>query len=100
MLYNNIESSFNWSVGASTGTPNVKIWASGLAVNGTTVSSDKILTLNEKPLVNAIGVINRFEPVEYDQTVSLIEQYTDGSPQFDQCGSIVQKEEKLKRKNG
>ena len=42
-------------------------------------------------LVNAVGVINRLEPVEYDQTVSLIEQCTECTAQFHQCGFIVQK---------
>ena len=74
----------------------MQLLSTGLTVNGTGVASGKRFNINEKPLVNAIVVINRFEPVEYDQTVSLIEQYTDGTPQFDQCGSIVQKEEKLK----
>ena len=41
-------------------------------------------------MVNALGVINRLEPVEYDQTVSLIEQYTEDTPQFHQCGFIAQ----------
>ena len=69
----------------------MKIFTTGLSVNGTTATSDARLKFNRKPLVNAIGVINRFEPVEYEQTVSLIEQYTEGTPQFHQCSFIVQK---------
>ena len=46
----------------------------GLTVQGTvTPSSDKRLKFNEKPLVNAFGAINRFEPVEYDQTHNLVD---------------------------
>ena len=36
-------------------------------------------------------MINRLEPVEYDQTIDLIEQYTEDIPQFHQCGFIAQK---------
>ena len=64
-------------------------------MNGTTVTSDKRLKCNEKPSVHAIGVINRLEPVEYDQTVSLIEQYTEDTPQFHQCGFIAQKVQQI-----
>ena len=35
-------------------------------------------------------MINRLEPVEYDQTIDLIEQYTEDTPQFYQCGFIAQ----------
>ena len=48
------------------------------------------LNLTKKTLVNATDVINRLEPVEYDQTISLIEQYTEDTPQFHQCGFIAQ----------
>ena len=95
MLCGHTDNSLSWQVGGR-GTVNIKLLTTGLSVHGTAVTSDARLKVNEKPLVNAIGVINRFEPVEYDQTVSLMEQYTDGTPQFDQCGSIVQKEEKSK----
>ena len=63
----------------------------GLSVSGTTVASKKRLKCNDKLLVNPVGVINRLKPMAYDQTVSLIEQRTDGTPHFHQCGFIVQK---------
>ena len=46
-------------------------------------------------LINAISVINRLEPVEYDQTIDLIEQYTEDTPQFHQCGFIAQKVQQI-----
>ena len=45
--------------------------------------------------MNALDVINRLEPVEYDQTVDLIEQYTEDTPQFHQCGFIAQKVQQI-----
>ena len=69
----------------------LKSFTTGLTVNGTTVASDKRLKCNKRPLVNAVGVINRLEPVECDQTLSLLEQCTEGAPQFHQCCFIVQK---------
>ncbi|MFM7985354.1 MAG: hypothetical protein ACKPKO_39180, partial [Candidatus Fonsibacter sp.] len=40
-----------------------------LYLGATLVSaSDKRLKFNEKPLINALDVINKLEPVEYDQT--------------------------------
>ena len=63
----------------------------GLSVGGTFVSaSDKRLKSNDKPLVNALDVINRLEPVEYDQTYELVDQYTTDIPQSHQCGYIAQ----------
>ena len=51
--------------------------SSGLYVGGTLVSaSDKRLKFNENPLVNAMNVINRLEPVEYDQTYDLVDTFT------------------------
>ena len=64
---------------------------SGLTVQGSvTPTSDKRLKFNEKPLVNALGVINRLEPVEYDQTHNLVDEYTVETPQSHQCGFIAQ----------
>ena len=40
-------------------------------------------------------MINRLEPVEYDQTIDLIEQYTEDIPQFHQCGFISQKVQQI-----
>ena len=65
--------------------------STGLNVQGTvTPSSDKRLKFNEKPLVNALGVINRLEPVEYDQTHDVVDEYTVETPQSHQCGFIAQ----------
>ena len=65
--------------------------SSGLSVGGTFVSaSDKRLKFNEKPLTNALDVINQLEPVEYDQTYDLVDQYTSDTPQSHQCGFIAQ----------
>ena len=48
-----------------------------LYVGGVQITaSDRRLKLNENPLVNALVVINRQEPVEYDQTHMLVDQYT------------------------
>ncbi|MFM7983595.1 MAG: hypothetical protein ACKPKO_30145, partial [Candidatus Fonsibacter sp.] len=48
---------------------NMILNSSGLSVGGTFVSaSDKRLKFNEKPLTNALDVISRLVPVEYDQT--------------------------------
>ena len=40
-------------------------------------------------------MINRLEPVEYDQTIDLKEQYTEDTPQFHQCGFIAQKVQQI-----
>ena len=51
--------------------------AGGLYVGGTLVySSDKRLKWNDKPLVNALEVINQLVPVEYDQTFDLVDKYS------------------------
>jgi len=41
-------------------------------------------------LVIALNVINRLEPVEYDQTQDLVDEYTSDTPQSHQCGFIAQ----------
>ena len=74
----------------------LKSLTTGLSINGTTVASNKRLNCNEKPLGNLVGVINSLKPMEYDQTISLIEHRTDCTPQFHQCGFIVQNFRKLK----
>ena len=62
-----------------------------MSVGGTFVSaSDKRLKFNEKPLTNALDVINQLEPVEYDQTHDLVDEYTANTPQSHQCGFIAQ----------
>ena len=69
---------------------------SGLFVVGPyTNSSDKRLKFNEKPLANALNVISKLEPVEYDQTQCLVDQYTPETPQSHQCGFIAQSVEKI-----
>ena len=46
--------------------------ATAFYVGGITVSSsDQRLKFTEKPLTNALGVINQLKPVEYDQTHDL-----------------------------
>ncbi|MFM7987669.1 MAG: tail fiber domain-containing protein [Candidatus Fonsibacter sp.] len=63
----------------------------GLSVGGTLVSaSGKRLKFNEKPLTNALDVINKLEPAEYNQTYDLVDQYTADTPQSHQCGFIAQ----------
>ncbi|MFM7986535.1 MAG: tail fiber domain-containing protein [Candidatus Fonsibacter sp.] len=57
------------------------------------------MEIQRQPLVNALDIINKLEPVEYDQTVDLVEQYTTDTPQSHQCGIIaqsVQKNDELK----
>ncbi|MFM7981860.1 MAG: hypothetical protein ACKPKO_21330, partial [Candidatus Fonsibacter sp.] len=39
---------------------------------------------------NALDVISRLVPVEYDQTYDLVDQYTSDTPQSHQCGFIAQ----------
>ncbi|MFM7982303.1 MAG: tail fiber domain-containing protein, partial [Candidatus Fonsibacter sp.] len=46
-------------------------------------------------LINALDVINKLEPVEYDQTFDLVETYTPDTPQSHQCGFIAQSVEKI-----
>ena len=68
----------------------------GLFVIGPyTNSSDKRLKYNEKPLVNALGVINKLVPVEYDQTFDLVDNYTQDTPQSHQAGVIAQYVKKI-----
>ena len=70
-IYTHTDSSFNWFVGGS-GTTKMTLSPTALFVSGTLVStSDKRLKFNRKPLTNALDVINRLEPVEYDQTPRL-----------------------------
>ena len=61
-----------------------------MLVAQTVSSSDKRLKFNEKPLTNALDVINRLEPVEYDQTRDLTDTYTADTPQSHQCGFVAQ----------
>ncbi|MFM7983579.1 MAG: tail fiber domain-containing protein [Candidatus Fonsibacter sp.] len=62
-----------------------------LYVNASQVStSDKRLKFKEKPLVNALVVIDRLELVEYDQTDVLVYQCMPDTPQYHRCGFIAQ----------
>ena len=40
--------------------------------------------------MNALDVISRWEPVEYDQIYDLVDQYNEDTPQFHQCGFTAQ----------
>ncbi|MFM7987834.1 MAG: tail fiber domain-containing protein, partial [Candidatus Fonsibacter sp.] len=82
-------SNFHFSVWGSG--ERLRLTPSGVSVFGTfTNSSDKRLKFNVKPLTNALDVINRLEPVEYDQTYTLVDDYTPETPQSHQSGLIAQ----------
>ncbi|MFM7987879.1 MAG: tail fiber domain-containing protein, partial [Candidatus Fonsibacter sp.] len=83
---------YEWSVLNGTASASKMILnTTGLSVGGTLVSaSDKRLEFNEKPLTNALDVIKQLEPVEYNQTYDLVDQYTADIPQSHQCGFIAQ----------
>ena len=73
MVYINSSNQFEWYIN-STFIINMPLAAGGLYVGGTLVSaSDKRLKSHDKPLVNALDIINKLEPVEYDQTFDLVE---------------------------
>ena len=75
---------------------NMTLNGTTLSVGGSTVSSsDQRLKFNAKPLTNALDVINRLEPVEYDQTQNLTDTYTADTPQSHQCGFIAQSVEQI-----
>ena len=61
---------FNWQVGGST-TTTMELLTTGLTVNSTAVTSDQILNFSETPLTNALYVISRLQPVEYDQDIQV-----------------------------
>ncbi len=68
-----------------------RITTGGVTVFGTfTNSSDKRLKFNVQPLTNALDVITRLEPVEYDQTYKLVDDYTPETPQSHQSAFIAQ----------
>ncbi|MFM7981249.1 MAG: hypothetical protein ACKPKO_18230, partial [Candidatus Fonsibacter sp.] len=90
LFYVNASNTFNWRVGGVIATV-MQLSSANLQVNGTVVStSDNIFKFNEKPLTNALDVINRLEPVEYDESQDLVGQYTAGTPQSHQCVFIAQ----------
>ena len=95
MCYSNSSSQFEWNI-AGNYTANMTLQAGGLYVGASLVSaSDKRLKFNEKPLVNALDIIGKLEPVEYDQTFDLVEHYTPETPQSHQSGFIAQSVEKI-----
>ena len=55
-----------------------------------TNSSDKRLKFNVQPLTKALDVITILEPVEYDQTYKIVDDYTPETPQSHQSGFIAQ----------
>ncbi|MFM7987429.1 MAG: tail fiber domain-containing protein, partial [Candidatus Fonsibacter sp.] len=68
----------------------------GLTVNGTvTPSSDSRLKFNATSLTNGLVVINKLEPMEYDQIYELVDHYTTYAPQSHQCGFIAQSVEQI-----
>ncbi|MFM7979074.1 MAG: tail fiber domain-containing protein, partial [Candidatus Fonsibacter sp.] len=94
-IYTYATAQFDWCI-ASSFTPKMTLKSAGLYLGATLVSaSDKRLKFNEKPLVNALNIINKLEPVEYDQTYDLVENYTQETPQSHQCGFIAQSVEKI-----
>ena len=51
--------------------------------------------MNDRPLTNEKDVINKLEPVEYDQTYNLVDRYTLDAPQSYQCGFIAQSAQRI-----
>ena len=50
-----------------------------------------------KQLTSALDANKRLEPIEYNQTRSSVEQYTEDTPQFDQCGFIAQSVQQIEK---
>ena len=60
-------------------------------MNGTTLQSvDKRLEFNVKPLTEAFDDNNKLEPVEYDQTQDVVDNYMPDTPHSHQCGFKAQ----------
>jgi hypothetical protein len=94
--FNSSSVSPQWDWMTSSGGVRMALNHTGLYVVGPfTNSSDKRLKFNEKPLANALNVISKLEPVEYDQTQCLVDQYTPETPQSHQCGFIAQSVQKI-----
>ena len=88
MHYINAVSSLAWFVNGPAGS-STTLNSASLVVNETTLqSSDKRLKFNEKTLTRAFDVINKLEPLEYDQTLTSVGQYTPDTPQSHHCGYI------------
>ncbi|MFM7980670.1 MAG: tail fiber domain-containing protein, partial [Candidatus Fonsibacter sp.] len=81
---------FRWKINGSA-TTKMTLNTTGLTVDGTvTPSSDSRLKFNFKTLTNGLTVINKLEPLEYDQIDELVEQYSPDAPQSHQSGFIAQ----------
>ncbi|MFM7983886.1 MAG: tail fiber domain-containing protein, partial [Candidatus Fonsibacter sp.] len=46
-------------------------------------------------MVSALDIINKIDPVEYDQTYDLVDAYTRETPQSHQSGFIAQSVERI-----
>ena len=53
------------------------------------------MKFNEKPLTNALDVINKLEPLEYDQTQDIVDEFNENTPHIHQCGFIAQSIEQI-----
>ena len=86
--------SFYWHIGSP-----IRLTLSATSLTGPTYSatSDKRLKFNEKPLTNALDVINKLEALEYDQTQDIVDQFTPDTPQSHQCGFIAQSIEQIEQ---
>jgi hypothetical protein len=86
-MFMHAAASFYWTIGAA-----VRLTLSSTSLTGPTYSatSDKRLKFNEKPLTNALNVINKLEPLEYDQTQAIVDQFNENTPHIHQCGFIAQ----------
>ena len=54
------------------------------------------MKFNVKPLVNALNVSSKLEPVEYDQAYDLVDEYTYEAPQSHKCGFNAQSTQKAR----
>ena len=82
------EMAFSWFIG--TGGARLRLSASTLTGPAYSATSDKRLKFNEKPLTNALDVINKLEPLEYDQTQDIVDEFNENTPHIHQCGFIAQ----------
>ena len=68
IIYTHSSGQFDWGIGQQF-TSKMSLRATGLYCGASFVAaSDKRLKFNDKPLVNALNIINKLEPVEYGQT--------------------------------
>ena len=85
-------STFAWSIGTIT---RMTLTSAAMPAPSFSSSSGKILKFNDKPFSNALDVVNKFEPVVYDQTYNVLEQYTPDTPQSRHCDCISQSVQRL-----